>query len=306
VSVRIDAAELGNAALKQHKLSAAFPPMAEHEYLELSDSIEIAGVLNPIVIFEGEILDGWHRYCAAQTLGMACPAVELDALTDPRDFVLAQNRYRRHISAAQSAMATSAVYAWQSNGRPGGEKPGTECRVSKTTSQLAEIAGTSERTIRQAKAVQTGAGPEVQEAVRRGEIGLPKAAAIAKLPQREQAAALTAPSPPAPAAAPKPAAPAPSPEVGLEGQLAELQERIADLGADLAAAQAEIDAMAKVFDADDKLKAATDQVKQLSAQIVALNQRINGLMNEKNEAIRAAKAAQRKVAKLEGEKAGGQ
>ena len=53
----------------------------------------------------------------------------------------------------------------------------------------------SERTIEQAKAVQTKAAPEVVEAVKAGEIGLKKAAAIAKLPKEEQAAAIHKPTP---------------------------------------------------------------------------------------------------------------
>lgn len=75
-------------ALTQHPLSAAFPAMLAEEFQGLRDSINNCGVLNPITLLDGMVLDGWHRYTAAQSLGMACPTVELDD-TDPQDFVMA-------------------------------------------------------------------------------------------------------------------------------------------------------------------------------------------------------------------------
>lgn len=63
----------------------------------------------------------------------------------------------------------------------------------KTASQIAEISGVSKRTVEQAKAVTQNASPEVVEAVKRGDIGLVKASAIAKLPKEEQANAINKP-----------------------------------------------------------------------------------------------------------------
>ena len=147
-------------------------------------------MLNPL--FEGMVLDGWNRYLAANDVGMDCPSVELGD-TDPKDFVMAQNKARRHITQAQLAMATTAVYAWHPAHRP--VNSALSADLPKSTKQLSEISGASTRSIEQAKAIQSKATPEVQEAVRRGDIGLPKAAAIAKMPQAEQAAAIHKPLP---------------------------------------------------------------------------------------------------------------
>jgi FtsZ-binding cell division protein ZapB len=178
---------------KQHPLSAAFPAMQANDFQALKDSIENIGVQNPVTLFEGMVIDGWHRYTAANELGMDCPTVELGDV-DPRDFVLAQNKARRHITQAQLAAATTSVYAWHpSNGD--GQRGGVALSAAplKTNAEMAAIAGVSERTIRQAKAVQTHAAPEVIEAVKAGSIGLPKAAIIAQLPKEEQAAAIAKP-----------------------------------------------------------------------------------------------------------------
>lgn len=102
---------------------------------------------------------------------------------------------------AERALATASVYEWQPVGANQHGRVGTECPPSKSTAELAGIAGVGERTIKQAKAVQAKAEPEVIAAVQRGDIGLPKAAAIAQMPRAEQAAAISQPLPKAPAPA---------------------------------------------------------------------------------------------------------
>lgn len=179
----------------QHPLSAAFPAMGADDFQALKDSIGTIGVQNPVTLLDGMVIDGWHRYTAAMELGMSCPTVELGDV-DPRDFVLAQNKARRHITQAQLASATTSVYAWLpvvGANQHTKSAPALSAAPQKTTAEMAAIAGVSERSIRQAKAVQTNAAHEVIAAVKSGEIGLPKAAAIAKLPKEEQAAAIAKP-----------------------------------------------------------------------------------------------------------------
>mgnify|MGYP003619606601 CR=1 FL=1 len=69
---------------------------------------------------------------------------------------LAQNKARRHVTQAQLGLAVTAVYAWKPAGNPAFSKSGSDCPIAKTNAELAQIAGVSERTIKQAKAVQGG------------------------------------------------------------------------------------------------------------------------------------------------------
>lgn len=265
---------------QQHPLSAVFPAMAAADLQALKDSIMEIGVQNPITLFEGMVIDGWHRYSAATDLGMDCPVVELGDV-DPRDFVLAQNKARRHVTQSQLALATTAVYAWKPLGANQHEaRVATEC-PPKSNAELAAISGVGIATIKQAKSVQSHAAPEVVEAVRAGAIGLPKAAAIAKLPKEEQAAAIHQP-------APKPFT-APTYDGPDEAELraAELQE------------QADQEAFNKLLLADDKLATAYEEIKRLNAVNAVLECRMQGLMNEKNEAIRMCKSLQRRLDRVE-------
>jgi hypothetical protein len=50
---------------EQHPLSAIFPKMSEKEFAGLCADIAANGLAHPIVVFEGKILDGWHRYGVA-------------------------------------------------------------------------------------------------------------------------------------------------------------------------------------------------------------------------------------------------
>jgi len=143
----------------QHPLSSAFPAMTANEFQELKDSIEVNGVLNPITIYEGMVIDGWHRYKAANELMVDFVEMDLDESIDPKDFVLAQNKNRRHITAAQLAMATTAVYAWVPRGRQNKSVPSTD--LTKTTTELAKLSGVSESSIEKAKSILKNASEEV-------------------------------------------------------------------------------------------------------------------------------------------------
>ncbi|WP_068675325.1 ParB/RepB/Spo0J family partition protein, partial [Variovorax sp. WDL1] len=178
------------AGLEQHPLSAAFPAMSPQDFDALRDSITDIGVQNPITIYEGMVLDGWHRYCAALEFGQACPTQDFGT-DDPVCFVKAQNKARRHLPIGAWALIEVSLRKWKPAHRPEKRELSSPFRAS--NKDMADAVGVSERTIQQAKTVHTKAAPEVLEAVKRGEIGLPKAAAIAKLPVEEQAAAISPP-----------------------------------------------------------------------------------------------------------------
>lgn len=249
--------------LQQHPLSAAFPAMSADDFQSLTDSIQNIGVQNPITLYEGMVIDGWHRYRAATDAGMDCPTVDLGDV-DPRDFVMAQNKARRHITQAQLAMATTAVYAWHPAHRTKKEVA-TEYPLPKTNAELASIAGVGIATIKQAKSVQSHAAPEVEAAVKAGAIGLTKAAAIAKLPQAEQAAAIHKP-------APKPE-PAPEPEYSeldaARDQIGDLQTEIERLSDRLAV---------EAIDASEEEKtAASATIASLRAEVQTLTAHLSAV-----------------------------
>lgn len=287
----------------QHPLSAAFPAMTPEEFQELKDSIENIGVQNPITLLDGMVIDGWHRYSACLELNMTCPVVELTQGTDPRDFVMAQNQARRHVTKAQLAMATTAVYAWKP---PHREKAHIECDLpAKTNAELASIAGVHANTITQAKTVTAQAAPVVVDAVKRGELGLPKAVAIAKLPPEQQAQAISKPLPRPVVVVPPPKTSQPDdfsvphgegpPEGMNEDDFGPSPEEIA---ADEAADRAERELVEKMLAADDKMAMLFAEVKMLKAQVDRLERHRDELMNKAHALDQIARKRDRENLRL--------
>ena len=266
---------------QQHPLSAAFPAMSAEDFQGLKDSIENIGVQNPITIFEGMVVDGWNRYKAANELGMDCPSKDLDNWIDPVAFVRAQNKDRRHLPLSAWALIEVSLREWKPSHRP--DKGELSSPLQTSNQEMADAVGVTKRTIQQAKAVQSNATAEVIAAVKSGEIGLPKAAAIAKLPKEEQAAAIHKPAPKA--------APEESPED--DGPSAE------EIAAQVAAEEADRALVAKLLDSNEPLAELAEENRQLKAEIAQLKLARDGYMNRCNEAIALVKSRDRQIAKLE-------
>ncbi len=275
----------------QHPLSAAFPAMQAEDFQALKDSIENIGVQNPITLLDGMVIDGWHRYRVATDLGMECPSVDLGGDIDPRDFVLAQNKMRRHITVAQLAMAANAVYQWRAAGRPAGNSAGT---AELKQPEIAKNAGVSVRSLRQADEVAKNAAPVVIEAISRGDVGLEKAAAIAKLPQSEQAAAIHKPLPKA--------KPAPVSDRDAH-ELEEAAVAINELAAENEQLRDRLAVEAMDASEDEKTAAAQTiaelrhQIRTLEAELAATRASRDGYQRQNSELMKQVQIQQRQLKK---------
>jgi hypothetical protein len=290
---------MSNLTLQQHPLSAAFPAMPDDEFLKLKDSIENIGVQNPIVLFEGQVIDGWHRYRAAAEVRIDCPVVQLAYDVDPRDFVIAQNERRRHLNQGQIALASASIYAWYPSGANKSATVIPGITVGKTNAEIAAIAGVSVPTIRQAKSVQSNAEPEVQAAVKSGEISLKTAAAVAKLPPDEQKQAAAAGATAMRKAAKPVTIDSTCDVVDGQSELDELRERFDELATNLKGAVEDNESMGRVFDANDQVAAAIAEATKSREMNRVLESRVTGLMNELAEVKRMLKIAQRRAERAE-------
>lgn len=168
--------------LTQHPLSAAFPAMPESEIEALAEDIKKHGQREPGVLYEGMVLDGWHRYLACENVGIEFDSTKFDG-DDPIAFVLSRNLHRRHLTASQRAAAVVAATNWKQVGRPAGNvAPGA---TLKTNGEMARAAEVSQRTIRDAK-VAHSAG--LGEAVRDGMLSAKQAVRVANggAPEKEK------------------------------------------------------------------------------------------------------------------------
>ena len=147
-------------ALEQHPLSACWPPMDPETFRDLVDSIRDGGIKTPIILYEGKVLDGWHRYNAGVIVGVEIPAVEYDG-DDPAGMVIEANQLRRHLAPGERAKAVLACRNWQPSGRPRMAAPvEPPARRPRTNEELAREAGVSTRTISRVRNPQQERLPE--------------------------------------------------------------------------------------------------------------------------------------------------
>ena len=253
---------------KQHPLSAAYPAMPESDLLELAEDIRAHGLHEPVTLFEGMVLDGWHRCQACQIAGVEIRYVEYDG-DDPQAFVVSKNARRRQLTQSQKAAAAVKVFEWRSPGRPKNSAPGAELPSAR---EIAEKAGVSARTLEQAKAAErAGLG----DAVRDGHLSAKAAAEKARQTADE------------------PAKPKPPTEVErLKGRVAELEERVREQDEII---QDLTDSLENQEDA--KLDEDSQQVKfaQLREQIRVLNSQVREWQGIANQWKRECLGLRKKV-----------
>lgn len=263
-------------SFEQHPLSAAFPSMSEEDFLALKLDLRAHGQRDPIVIHEGKVLDGWHRYQALLELGMYVDKINFLG-TDPAAFVTSKNAHRRHLTPSQRAAAAVAVAQWAEVGRP---KVGEAASPFLTVTQMAEAAQVSERTIQQVK-VASEAG--LLDVVKEGAMTAEEAARVAKGYTEKRA--------------PKKEAPKQEPVSTSPPQF------VAPTDAEIEASQKFIQEQLKLLDAmceaDDKLKVIHEEVVKLRRENEALKAVRDGWMNQNKELIRQNKSLKKRLEALE-------
>ena len=183
-----------------------FPLLSVSEYEVLQNSVQVDGLLEPIVLLDNLILDGRHRLKACldgDTLPRFRNFAEVAAGLAPIAWILAKNLHRRHLTDDQAlAIVTTAngerlrveAAARQTEGgKQGGKKVRQDSgegftqrdhakeHANSTAGQLAEQAKVSRHKAEQAVAV-SKAAPDLLEQVANGELKLkaptPKVTAV--------------------------------------------------------------------------------------------------------------------------------
>ncbi len=146
------------APLGRHPLSALWGDLPRHIMLDLEDSMEMHGwtLSGPAIVYQNQILDGWHRYQAALRTGVEPRLCYLTEDEDPIEVAVALNSHRRHLSPGERARKIQACYAWTGN-RNG-------YRVGPSIPEVAALAGCSRQTVVRAReALRHGPPPAVRE-----------------------------------------------------------------------------------------------------------------------------------------------
>ena len=89
-----------------HPAASIFPLNTDGpEFEAFVEDIKRNGLLHPIVLCEGQILDGRHRYLACNKAGVSPKFLAWDGKGLPVDYVISANALRRHLTESQLAVA---------------------------------------------------------------------------------------------------------------------------------------------------------------------------------------------------------
>ena len=171
-----------------HPFAELLPLVGGKQFEELVASIEESGLLNPIILFGGRILDGRNRFRALERLGRK-PILGVDTQNFAGDeeealrLVVGLNVQRRHLSASQRAMLAADI-ATLRQGQRG----------SNNLQQVSEQLNVSDFLIKAARKLKSKVAPHIMSMVQDGTISLSCADAVAELSKAEQQALLCAES----------------------------------------------------------------------------------------------------------------
>lgn len=248
-------------SLELHPLCTLFPRLAGAEFEAMKADIIANGQREPIIVHEGQILDGGNRYRACIEAGIE-PMLKDFAGDNAVAFVLSANLHRRHLTPGQQAAIVARAQDWSKAQTNGGDRRSDQSATlhTDTAADRAAQSGASLRTQQMADKV-AKASPDLAEKVAHGEISLPKAL--------EQIKPRTAP------AADAPAPPTDVPDFGISADA----PAPADLPAPAAAPAATLDDLDEA-DGDDtidpieQLRTEHAKVERLENEVAALTARV--------------------------------
>jgi ParB-like chromosome segregation protein Spo0J len=154
--------------------------MVDEPLKALVEDIRPNGLQEPIVTYQGQILDGRIRDIACRTAGVSPRFVPFEG-NDPIGFVLSKNLHRRHAMVA-------AGLANLGRGRP--ENASIEAI---TQAEAARLLNVSRSTVQRAATVRDNAAPALANRVQRGDIPVSLAAGLAANLSEEQQRELASP-----------------------------------------------------------------------------------------------------------------
>jgi hypothetical protein len=171
--IGMDKSDTLGAALPEHALAHVFPKMSPDEYANLKYDIYQHGQLVPIYTYDGQIIDGRHRYRATRELGLT-PIIEEYTGDSVAYFVIGMNLNRRHLSVSQRAsIALDVLPFFEEEARArmqsGSTTGDTEAVIGTARDAAGKVMQVSGRSVANAKVVKELA-PDLHEKVTSGEM----------------------------------------------------------------------------------------------------------------------------------------
>jgi transcriptional regulator with XRE-family HTH domain len=83
--------------------------MDEQEFTAFCEDVEQRGILMPVTMYEGKVLDGWHRYRAGHRTGTRWEEITYKG-KDPAGYIASINVLRRKLGSLQRALVGARLH----------------------------------------------------------------------------------------------------------------------------------------------------------------------------------------------------
>lgn len=160
-----------------HPAANIFPEMTDDEAKSLMIDIRENGQREPIILFDGKVIDGRNRLRACRWLGFEPKTKEYQGREeDIVSYVLSLNLHRRHLTEGQRAMIASKVATMKQGARTDLSPIG-----GMSQAEAAKALSVGKRSVERAVQISAKAEPEVVAAVQTGDMSLNEASKVVQL-----------------------------------------------------------------------------------------------------------------------------
>lgn len=164
------------------KFKNLIPPLTQEEFQQLEENILREGILEPLTIWNGVLIDGHNRYSIAKKHGLEFQTreAEFDSENDAEIWIIKNQFGRRNLSKYDRsllALRLKPVIAEKaeknlhlSDGK--GCQKSDKVNSIDTKRELAKIAGVSHDTIHRVETIEASGNDRIREKVRNGEMSI--------------------------------------------------------------------------------------------------------------------------------------
>ena len=183
-----------STAYPLHPAAELFPVMDEAAFAALVADIAAQGQREPILILDGQVIDGRHRLRACEQLGLEPLVRQVSADDgDPFGLVVSLNLHRRHLSESQRAMVAAQLANMNRTDTLRQYRCANLHNDAKPVSlaEAAELLQVSRRSVASAARIREQGTVHLINAVAQGSLAVSTAANLAHLPPDTQREVLT-------------------------------------------------------------------------------------------------------------------
>lgn len=169
------------------KFESLIPRLTDDEFRQLEENVLRDGITEPLVVWNGTLIDGHNRYKLAKKHGLDFKTREMafDSENDAEIWIIKNQFGRRNLSKYDRsvlALRLKPVIAERAKEKQVGtlkqnavNQKSDERKELNTTKEIAKLAGVSHDTIHRVETIEASGNDKVREKLRNGEISINEA-----------------------------------------------------------------------------------------------------------------------------------